>query len=616
MRVLLSVAASVRMTGALLILTFKRLASNPGLSGLALLQITLTVGLLTSAAFFAQAVDRVILQQELDKLSQQTGRPPFSTRVYFFPSSRKPMDVAAAEAAGRSIAGTLSAEIGLPVKRMGVQLESGNVMLLPLPDDPRYPESDSFLAAVNLIYIAGVSEHLDIVAGEPLDEDGASDPDALELWMHASLAATMGVTPGERFRIGPTVNQPAHMAVIRGVWRAKDPTDPFWFRNPDLALKESFLVRRADYIAFVQPMIPGGSRAASWQISLDDAGLNPAYARAYAEGFEQGMAVINKYVLGARLDISPLDPLKNFVLRQTGLTVTLLGFNVPALGFLLYFLVLISAVIADSQRRETAIMVSRGASVTTILSLVTFEEALLILLGAPLGVALGMLLALGMGYTDSFLTFTSRAPLPVSLQGVNFTLIGLALGISLAARLAPAWAASRRSIIEYETARARPLRAPFWRRAYLDVLLILPTVYAYQQLEQRGALALLVQERTEELFQDPLLIFVPALFILTASLLVMRFFSPLMNLLDWIAGALPWTAPHLALRQLGRQSQRYLNPLLLVVVCLSLGIYTRAMAASLDQWLVDRVYYQVGADIALTPYREGAEDILGADWIP
>ncbi len=606
----------LRIFFGLAVLTLKRLRSQPGLALLAVFQIILSVGLLTSAGFFAQAVDRVILQQELDRLSNVTGRPPFSTRVYFFPSSRKPMDIASAEAAGRSIAGTLSGEIGLPISQAITQLESGNMMLMPPPNDTRYSSTSSFLATTNLIYIQDVGPHLEIIAGVALDDAGRSVGEVLDVWMHRELAATLGTDVGEKFSIAPTVNLPAQLLEVKGFWQAVDSKDPFWFRNPDAAFKDALIIRRQDYTDRVQPIIPGGSRFVSWQIALDDAELNPAFARAYALGFERGMAVINKYVPGANLDVSALDSLKDFVQRKTALTVLLLGFNIPALGFLLYFLVLISAIIARAQQRETSLMVSRGARVVDVLGLVLVEELLFFLVGIPLGVGLGMALALGMGYTDSFLTFVPRPFLPVSLQGIDLLLIGVGLLVALLSRLLPALRSTRKSIVAYESSYGRPQESPLWRRAFLDFLLIVPTAYAYQQLSNREALALLVQENTDELFQDPLLLLVPALFIFTASLLVMRFFPLLMNLLDKVASSLPWTAPHLALRQLGRHSHSYLNPLLLVVICLGLGIYTHSMAASLDQWLVDRVYYHVGSDISFTPYAEAAENNLGGEWIP
>ena len=612
MRTLLEVP---RLIGGLTVLTYKRLAGNPGLTLLALFQIVLTVGLLSSAGFFAQAVDRVILQEELDALSSRTGRPPFTTRVYFFPSSRKPMDVPAAERAGRSVAATLSSEIGLPIDEVGVHLESGSLMMLAPEGDQRYGEGSNFLTQVDLVYLADVAPELEFTAGSAWqDPTGAeASVELLPVLMHDNLAAKMGVLPGEKFRVAPTAALPGIEVQVVGLWRARDPHDTFWFRPPDIAMQDALFVRRADFVQWVQPMVAGDSRFASWRISLDDSMLNPAYAAAYARGFEKGMSIIDKYLPGANLDVSPLDPLKDFVQRQTTLTVLLLSMNVPAIGFLLYFLVLISGIIARSQQRETSVLVSRGAGTVRVLWLVLVEEWLLFVLGVPLGVGAGMLIARGMGYTDSFLDFIARDALPVSLQGVDVWLIAAALALAFIARLLPAIAAARTSIVEYETAYARPDKGPLWRRAYLDFLLLAPTVYAYQQLGQQEAFALLAQENASELYSDPLLILAPALVILTASLLIMRFFSPMMNLLDKLASLLPGTVVHLALRQLGRQGHSYLNPLLLVIICLGLGIYTHSLAASVDEWLVDRIKYQAGGDFRFQPITEGES---GGGWTP
>lgn len=331
------------------------------------------------------------------------------------------------------------------------------------------------------------------------------------------------------------------------------------------------------------------------------------------------MTVVNRYLPGARLDVSPLDPLKDFVRRQSGLTLMLLGFNIPALAFLLYFLLQISLIIVRWQQRETALLVSRGMTLGNILGLTLLEEFLLFVIGVPVGIGLGMLLARGMGQTVSFLAFSDRPPLPVSLQGMDLTLIGVALGVALLSRIGPTIQATRQSVVEQAREGSRPLRAPFWQRAYLDFLLLLPTYYVYQQLLAKGTLAEGVTNRitgriasasdnATQLFQDPLLVLAPALFILCVTLMSMRIFPWLLRLFDLLAARTPWLTLHLALRQLGRSSQSYINPLLLVIVALAMGIYTRSMAESLDQWLVDQVYYRIGADVSFLPYIEGSEE--------
>jgi putative ABC transport system permease protein len=604
----------------LLGLTLKRLWYHPGLTLLALFDIALAVGLVTSAGFFAQAVDTVILRQELDRLSRMTGRPAFSTRVYFFPSPRKPMTLEAAEQVGYHIANTLASEVGLPLKHTGLQVESGSLLLMAQPDDVRWSGERKHLGNVNLVYVAGVHDHMELIAGDPLDEGTSGE--VLDVWMHTYLAEKMGVHVGEKFHVAATLNEIPIPVQIKGIWRARDPKNPYWFNDPDMGLRESLLVRRQDYIARVQPTVPSGTRFAAWHMILDERRVLPAQARQYALGFRRGLAVMNKYLPGARLDMSPLEPLEKFVQRQTTLTTMILAFNVPAFGFLLYFLILTSAIIAHWQRRETAILVSRGIGASGVVGLTLMEGLLLCIVGLPLGIGLGLWIARLMGYADSFLSFTrARPPLPVSLHGMSLVLTLGSLGVALISRLWPAAAAARQSVVEQAREHTRPLRNPFWRRYYLDFLLTLPTAYAYQQLLNKGTLALLVQDRPEDLYRDPLLILVPALFILTAALMSMRLFPGIMWLVDRLASVAPWIVPHLALRQLGRQSQSYVNPLLLVITSLALGIYTLSMAASLDQWLVDRMYYRVGADVVFEPAlqrgdEEPASPAAGAEWIP
>ncbi|MEZ4673890.1 MAG: ABC transporter permease [Caldilineaceae bacterium] len=187
-------------------------------------------------------------------------------------------------------------------------------------------------------------------------------------------------------------------------------------------------------------------RAVTWYVVLDESRATPARGRDYVDGFELAKTVIGRYLPDAQLT-TPTVSLGKFVGRQAVLTTLLLGFNVPALGFLLYFLVVTSAVVAYWQRRETAIMISRGMTRWGVLSYTLVEGLVLFLIGLPVGLGLGMVLARLMGYTTSFLDFETRIALPVSLNGINLPLIGATLGILLIAKLWTAAATSGETVL-------------------------------------------------------------------------------------------------------------------------------------------------------------------------
>ena len=437
-----------------------RLVHHPGLTLLALSGVVLAVGLVSNAAFFAQAVDQVILNQELAAFSEMTGRPSFSTSVYTFPSSRSPVSLQLAEELGQNVASTLASEVGLPVDHLAMQAHSGNMMLQPPEGDTQYREGE-FLGTVDMVYIEGVSSKMMIIAGDPLDAEGVSG-EVLDVWMHTRLAEKMGINVGDQLRIGTSVSPDAIPVRIRGIWQAEDLDDDFWFENPDATLQNGFVIRRQDYINRIQPLVPARTWYLAWHIILNDDRVYPELGQAYLEGFRRAEVIINRYLPGAKINTPPLDPLHSFVTRGDTLTVLLLAFNLPAFGFLLYFLTLSSAIIAQWQQRETAMLVGRGMRPNSILTLTVAEEFILFVIGYPLGIALGMVLARVMGNTASFLTFTARDPLPVALRGLNVPTTLLALVVALVARLIPAARATRMSAVEVTATSARPSRAPFW----------------------------------------------------------------------------------------------------------------------------------------------------------
>ena len=595
-----------------------RIQYYSGLSLLALSGIVLAVGLVSSAGFFAQAVDKVMLSRELAEYTRVTQRPPFAARVFAPSTPGVPLTVARAEELGRHVAGTLAGEIGLPVKQAVMMVDSGVLNLQPKPGDNKYSGKQS-LGDMGVVYMEDIAQHMAIVGGATMD--AAPSTDALDVWMYNSVAEKLGIQVGDQFQLATADGKGVLPIRIRGFWQPTNSKEAYWISDPDQTLNQKLLVRRQDYISYVEPMLAVKVRTARWQVILDESKVVPARASEYKTGFDRAAAIIPKYLPEARLT-SPTVSLEKFVGRQTALTTLLLGFNVPALGFLLYFLVLTSAVIAYWQRRETALLRSRGIGRFSILNYTVIEAAILFLFGCPLGLALGLFLARMMGYSVSFLSFSPRAPLPVSWHGINLTLTFATLGAVLVAKLWSVSLGAGQTVVTQEREHARPTRGPFWYRNFLDLLLIIPTVYAYQQLSRHGWLGALVHDRPQDLYQDPLLILVPGLFIVTMALLAMRAFPLLMRFSDKLAGWLPGLASYLALRQLGRQSHRYINPLLLVIVSLALGVYTLSMAASMDRWLADRVYYQVGADLTFKPFlesealKEGQIGSRGAGWIP
>jgi putative ABC transport system permease protein len=205
-----------------------------------------------------------------------------------------------------------------------------------------------------------------------------------------------------------------------------------------------------------------------------------------------------------------------------------------------------------------------------------------------------------MTWTRSFLDLAPIEALPIVLtdearrRGVQM------LVLLLLASLVPALGVARYTVVSYRSERARSTSRPFWQRAFLDLLLLVPAYYGYTQLQQRGTIALpIIGGAAGDPFGNPLLLLAPSLYMFALALVAVRLFPLLMRLLSWASSWLPGIATITALRYLARTPRAYTGPVLLLILTLSLATFTASMARTLDSHLLDRIYYDVGADMRL-----------------
>jgi putative ABC transport system permease protein len=177
----------------------------------------------------------------------------------------------------------------------------------------------------------------------------------------------------------------------------------------------------------------------------------------------------------------------------------------------------------------------------------------------------------------------------------------------------PALSAAGHTIITHKQEQARSLRRPFWQRYFLDVVILAVALYGYHVLRRRGTISLYLESGSaSNPFENPLLFLVPTFFIFALGLFFIRFFPLLMSAVAWLVGRLRGTPSVLAFRHLARSSRDYTGPLLLLILTLGIATFASSMALTLDGHLVDRVYYQFGADVRLNETGESTDLFVGA----
>ncbi len=246
----------------------KRLLSRPMLTILSLLGVALAVGLVVCVPVFSRAVSFVVMTEELEQLAAVSGRPPVSLRFYKLSSYRQPLSVNDALTLGSHIAETVSAEVSLPVKRLVVEGETPGLTLVALPDDPHYTTENKMLGEVKIGFVQQIEDKMNILEGVPMDD--ARSGDYLDVWVHERLAAKWGLQVGESYNAVAVIQRSTIPVRIVGLWQAKDPSDKFWFFNPDFSYQDVLMVRLPDYVSHVEPNLDSKTGFVSWYLVLDE----------------------------------------------------------------------------------------------------------------------------------------------------------------------------------------------------------------------------------------------------------------------------------------------------------------------------------------------------------
>jgi len=571
--------------------------------------LSLSVALAVAVPLYSDGVNYNLLNTALNQAAAESRRPPFSFIFHYVGSWHAPLEVKQFTPVDQFMGDSISSLIGLPRDGNTRYISTDNLQLYP---DGEKIQRSKRLEMVKLAVISGMLETGDAAPIQLIDgrlpQPVAESGRAIEALASLKLANDLGLRAGETYLLyrpaqvgSPAFQQPV---TLTGIWSPLNPNDLFWFYPPE-SFDKRLIIPEETFFGPVAGRLTQPINEAVWRIVFDGSHIRREDVPGLIGRIEQAQTQANALLPYTDLESSPAQALRQYYRNAQSLTGLLFVFSAPVLGLALYFLGLVAAMLVRIQRNEIAVLRSRGASRRWVAGIYGMEWSLLGIAALLCGPWLGMAFAQLVGQTQSFLDFSRANDLQLRLTPnmIGFGLASIVLAVLFS--LAPVWQASRDTIVSYKQERARARQRPLWQRMYLDLLLFLPTLYGLYTLQARGRLQILGRTLgTNNPFENPVLFLLPTLFIIAASLLLLRLLPRLLDSLAWLAARLPNTIPVLALRQLARSTGDHLGPLMLLIITLSLAGFVASMAHTLDRHLADAVYYEAGADLNLV---EGGE---------
>ena len=383
-----------------------------------------------------------------------------------------------------------------------------------------------------------------------------------------------------------------------GVLDRSDYTDVYWYNIPS-SYKNSFLI---DYALFEKDFTNGGKlhvQSSYWYWALNYKKMTLQTVDTFiSTHFSIGKHMDEQYETH-NYNAPALKTLGNYYVKEANLRMMLWSLNVPVVLMLAFYLYMVANLITDRQKTEIAVLRSRGASRLQIMGSYVLESLVLGTIAFCIGPYVGMNLTKVLGASSGFLEFVQRAKLDVSLNQDAFLYALIAVGSSLVMTLIPVFLATKATIVGHKQQSARQEGSSFWHRYFIDVILIGISLYGLYSYKTRIKDLLSLGLKSGDLRVDPLLFFIPAIFILGMGLLVLRLYPWFMKLIYWAGRR--WWPPSLyfTLIQVSRSTLQYQFIMVFLIITIATGLFSASATRTINKNTTDKIRYAAGADITM-----------------
>lgn len=435
-------------------------------------------------------------------------------------------------------------------------------------------------------YLRGLEDHIRIVKSM----DGEPDNGIFPCLVSESTMDTYGMAAGEVLTYPNVKNAQGQRArfVIQGIFAMDEDTDPYWNKTP-----EDF-----DHMLFVSQdvfdtlLAEYGFHELTYETALVLDHTQITWRNASACGRHIGQwAQEDEFSTDLRAILADYDK------QSRSASVVLWVLELPCLVLLLLFIYMVSGQILISETGEIAAFRSRGVSRIQLLRLYLLQSAVLALAGMVLGLVVGFFFCRIAAGTDAFLTFTGK---DTSLYQVNGWMPVYAAAGELVVVLfmtLPVWKRSDTTIVKQKARAGVGEKKPFWERFFLDILLMLISLYLLYNYQKQGNTW---DAGTLDGGQmDPMVFLDASLFTFSCALLMIRLSRYLLRLI-WRIGARRWRPALYAsfLEMLRTFSKRSFLSVFLIMTVAN-GIFDANMARTMNKNGEERLKYDVGCDVRL-----------------
>ena len=470
-----------------------------------------------------------------------------------------------------------------------------------------YGRGEEALERFSLGFLSDLPGQVELLSGRL----PATDVARVEVLMHRDMANHLGVQSGEEYVLfraanpNPATGERAFALPVRvaGIWQAADPDSAYWYLSPT-AFAQSLLTTETQYRTEVAYQIPRPYFEAGWYAALDGGDIRARQVEDVVHRIHETRAQVQQRLPGTHLMLSPENALLRYRLKVAEQSPLLLFASLPVLGLVLLYTGMTTRSLMMRQRREIAVLRSRGAARFQILGTYAIQLVVLSVLSLLAGLPCSLVVARLMA-SASFWVLPHAHSAPAILLDAALTpdallYAGAALGLVNLTSMAAGWRYARETAVTSERHLSREEMQGSRTWLVLDLAVAAAGAYGWHLLRQEGGLPLPDRLSGIDFADNPLVFLTPCLWLWTGVRATVHLLPWFLRGLDWPVQWLGGTVLLVALRNLARQAPHHQALLTLLLFATGTGTLAASVLRTQDAHLEDKAYYTVGASVNLT----------------
>lgn len=580
---------------AILKLIIRKMLNNRWLTGSLFLGLLITVFLVASIPIYTSGVMQKLLVKELEEHQVETGEFP-GTFLYTNSFAKSVVENPAEDfLKTEKVKKELTEEVGVPILTENVVFST--VALDTMYEDEVRREEEKSQQNARLMMITGFTDEIELTSGElPAEEpvDGV-----IEALVTEDALSKRNMVLGTPFIVTKENLDFEYVVKPVGVYEPKSVDSPYWSLVPD-NIKQDFIVSEE---LFRNEIIENHEDALGFgrfNTAFDYHEITPLDFPSLLQlpgKVKRSLPELSESNMMFEYPINGI--LKSYDQKGKQMKTMLWSLNVPVLIMLAIYLFMISHLIIERQLNEIAVFFSRGASRLQIIFIYLIEVIILGAISLVIGPFIALQLSKILGSTSGFLEFVQRSTLPVELSGEVYLYALWTVLASIIMVMVPVVIASGSNIVSHKQEKARKKGKMQALAIFLELLLLGVSIYGLVTFNKRQKELLAFNVETADLSIDPVLFFLPALFIIGFALVALRIFPFIIKGIFKI-GERFWSLPlYSTFLQVGRAAKQYKFLMLFLVMTIGMGVFSASAARTINTNLEDQLLYKQGAEIRM-----------------